>query len=476
MPGSSGGRRRDSWQRLPARSVGLVLAAVGFALPWVVRFEGLSDPGHRLLGIFLAAVVLWVFEAIPLHATALGIIAAEVLLVSADGIAVPEPDTALPAADYYAALANPVVILFLGGFVIAELASKYRLDRWLAARLLPPFGDRPSRIVLGLMVITATLSMFMSNTATTATMLAIVVPVLSTLSPGDRLRAGMALAVPVAANVGGMGTPVGTPPNAIAIGALDAAGVGVSFIEWMAMLVPLMLLVLAFAWVLLVRLFPTDQPRVTLRIEADLDRSRAGTIAIVVTAATVVLWLSESLHGVSSSLVALGAVVVVAATGVFTVDDAKRLQWHVLWLVGGGIALGTGVAATGLDAWLIDLVAWDAFPRAGLVLALVGVALGASTVMSNSAVANLLVPIGITLASSPAVALSPLLAGTLIAVGCSLAMALPVSTPPNSVAYATGAIRTKDLARVGLPVGLAGAALIAVVGPLWWDLLGMLPE
>jgi sodium-dependent dicarboxylate transporter 2/3/5 len=168
-------------------------------------------------------------------------------------------------------------------------------------------------------------------------------------------------------------------------------------------------------------------------------------------------------------------VVVLLATGVMDSDDLRRINWHVLWLVGGGIALGSGVAAAGLDVWLVGLVDWSDLSRLGLILGLVLFALVMSTVISNSATANLLIPIGVSLATAEAIDLDPAMAAVVIAVACSMAMALPVSTPPNAIAFATGSVATRDLARTGIVLGAVGAVVVAFVAPPVWDALGLLP-
>jgi sodium-dependent dicarboxylate transporter 2/3/5 len=466
--------RRTGLVLTSRRRLGLVLGTVGFVIPWVVDFDGLSEAGHRALAVFLLAIVLWVTEAIPLYATAAGIIFFQILLISDEAlVALPEGFAAPGYADFYAVLAHPVLMLFLGGFFLANGASRFRLDRSMARVLLRPFGDAPRMILLGLMVVTAGFSMFMSNTATTATLMAVVLPVIASLEGDDRLRVSLALSIPIAANIGGIGTPVGTPPNAIALGGLGDAGVDVSFLEWMAMAVPLVVALLAFAWLLLVWLFPAKAGSVRLQIDADFDRSRDARIFYATFALTVALWLTEPLHGIKATIVGFVPVVVLLATRVFRSRDLQRIQWHILWLVAGGLALGIGVASTGLDVWLIDLVSWDTMP-AWLVAALLAlVALVMSTVISNSAAANLLVPIGLTLAASPAIELDPIRVGFFIAIGASLAMALPISTPPNAIAYSTGATRTADMARAGLAVGAVGLVLFVAVGPLLWGLLGV---
>ncbi|MGV3759431.1 MAG: SLC13 family permease, partial [Actinomycetota bacterium] len=430
--GGAGPRRRP---RLPSgsrrRPLGLALAALWALVPLVVNFDGLSPQGHRMLAVFGAAVVLWVTEAIPLHATAVGIIFAEILLVSDQAlVGLPESYEAPPFADFYATLAHPVLMLFLGGFFLAEAASTHGLDRNLAGVLLRPFGRSPGALLGGLMGITALLSMFMSNTATTAAMMAVVLPVVANLPAGDPMRAGLVLSVPVAANIGGIGTPVGTPPNAIAIGLLADKGVQVDFVRWMAIAVPLVVVLLVFAWFVLLRRFPSRATEVELSLGGAFDRSRPAVILYVTFAATVGLWLSEPLHGVDTSITGFVPVVVLLATGVFTTDDLRSVSWDVLWLVAGGLALGTGVAAAGLDDWLIDRVDWSTLSSTTLVAGLGLVAVVLSTVISHSAAANLLLPIGVSLAASGAVSSEPLLVGVVVAIGCSLGMSLPVSTPP----------------------------------------------
>jgi sodium-dependent dicarboxylate transporter 2/3/5 len=455
------------------RPIGLSVAGLAFVLPLLVDIADLSESGERVLAVFLMAITLWITEAIPLYATAALVIVLEILLVSdqavvalPDGLGVPGYRT------FFNALAHPVLMLFLGGFFLARGAAKFRLDRALAGVLLRPFGDRPAHIMLGLMLVTAGFSMFMSNTATTATMIAIVLPVVGTLDQDDRLRAGLALSIPLAANIGGIGTPVGTPPNAIAVGQLASAGIELSFAKWMALAIPGVVVILLAAWWLLGRAFPTSTESIAVAAGAEFDRSRHATIFYVAFAATVALWLTEAVHGLPSGVVGFLPVVVLLATGVFDANDLRGVQWDVLWLVAGGIALGVGVAESGLDEWLVGQIAWERLTSVALTALLAAVALGLSTVVSNSAAANLLVPLGLSLALSPAIDVDPLRAGFFIAIGCSLAMALPISTPPNAVAYSTGAVKTRDMAMLGVIVGVVGLAVF-LLSPLLWSVVGL---
>jgi solute carrier family 13 (sodium-dependent dicarboxylate transporter), member 2/3/5 len=448
---------------------GLLVGAVVFLLPLVVDIPGLDPAGQRMLAIFLLAIVFWVTEAIPLVATAVLVILLQVLLLSEQAI-LPGSEEVLTSASVFAALADPVIVLFLGGFLIADGAAKFGLDRNLAAVLMRPFAGDARRTVLGLMLITALLSMFVSNTATTATMFAVVIPILVALPPG-KARTGLALSIPVAANVGGLGTPVGSPPNAIALGQLTAMGEQVSFLGWMLLAVPLMLVVLVFSWWFLTRRYVPAGVPVDLALTAEFDRSPAARLFYVVAAGTVTLWLTEPLHGISSSTVGFLPVVVLLATQVMSGDDLKVLQWPVLWLVAGGIALGAGIGASGLDLWLLGLVTWDAFPVTAVVALLAFVGLGLSTVISNSATANLVVPLAISLATG--IGTDPTAIAVVVALACSLAMALPISTPPNAIAYATGEVTTGDMASSGIVIGAVGVGLLAFALPPLWNLLGL---
>jgi len=240
------------------------------------------------------------------------------------------------------------------------------------------------------------------------------------------------------------------------------------------MAVPFVIVILLAGWLLLLLLFRSQQRSIELKIDSRFVTTWPAWVFYVTAAGTIILWLTEKLHGMSSSVVGFVPVSVLLATRVFTAKDLQSIQWHVLWLVAGGIALGLGVGASGLDGWLIGLVSWESLPVSVLAGVLALVALVFSTFISNSATANLLVPIGISLALSPAVEISPILAGVFIAIGASLAMALPVSTPPNAIAISTGMVRTKHMALIGILLGGLGWVLFVLVAPKVWEVMGML--
>ncbi|MCM2324260.1 MAG: DASS family sodium-coupled anion symporter [Oligoflexia bacterium] len=465
--------------KLNPRTIGIFLAALAFLVPWFFQIEGLTPAGHRMLGIFLMAIILWISEAVPMHATASLIIFLMVMLLGKEApsfaVAGLGDFKLLAAKEVFATLADPVIILFLGGFFLADGATKFQLDKSLSRVVLKPFGVRPRMVLMGMMLITAVFSMFMSNTATTATMMAVVLPVIAQFGAGDRMRAAFALAIPVAANIGGIGTPIGTPPNAIALGALSAS-LGkspITFMQWMMGAVPFMLVFLAFAWGLLVWLFPTKQKEMRLEMTAKFDLSRDAVIFYLTFAVTVLLWMTESLHGVSSNVVGFLPVVILLCTKVFSVKDLQSLDWHVLWLVAGGIALGLGIQKTQMGEWFVQLFPWSEMSPFLLVAVLTGAALTVGTFISHSATTNLLVPLAITMAKGIPT-LSQVEAAVFVAIGSSLAMSLPISTPPNAIAFATGEVKTRDMAIVGSIFGIVSWVLFVTFGPWFWRLLGIL--
>lgn len=450
------------------QKVGIVLGLVAFAIPVVVDVPGLDRQGEFMLGIFLLAVVFWVTEAIPLFATAAVIILLQVFLTSTTAI-VEVSDDAPTAASIFASLSNPVIILFMGGFLIAHGAAKYHLDRNIAAVFMRPFAGSIRLLILGILLVTAILSMFMSNTATAAAMFALVAPILKSL-PKGRARWALGLAIPAGANIGGMGTPVGTPPNAIALAALNDQGVSVTFVQWMALAAPFWILLLAVAWLFLVRGIPSGQG-VEIESSTGFETSWRAIVFYIVTLLTIVLWMTEPLHGVSANAVGFVPVALFFAFRVLSGTDLQRLDWPVLWLVAGGIALGNGMSNSGLDVWLIDLIDWSSLPSIAVLVLLVVVTLLMSTLISNSATANLLVPLSITFAALAGE--NVLTVAAMIALAASLAMAMPISTPPNAIAYATGHVSLRAMATLGAVIGSIGAVILALVMPWLWHLMGV---
>ncbi|HSJ96632.1 MAG TPA: DASS family sodium-coupled anion symporter [Myxococcota bacterium] len=422
-----------------------------------------------MAAIFVLAALLWVTEALPLFATALAVIGLEIVLLANPGgwtglgfASAPSPDF----RDILAAAADPVLVLFFGGLLMAQAAVKEGVDRSMSALLLRPFGEAPAAALAGVMAVTALFSMFMSNTATASMMLALVAPMLARMPKEEPFRVALVLGVAFAANVGGMGTPIGSPPNAVAMGHLRAAGMQPGFLEWMLVAVPLAAACLAAAWGALWMLHRPRDTALRVRVEGAAVGAR-GWFVVAVFTVTVLLWLSDRWHGLPASVVALVPAVALTATRTLIAEDLNRIDWSVLILIAGGIALGAGMTLTGLDRLVVQALPLDAGGLAWLVGLLVAAALLLSTFMSNTAAANLLLPIGIAAAATFDGAAATREVAMSIALAAALAMALPVSTPPNALAYSRGAFAVRAMVLPGVLIGIAGATLVALAaGPL----------
>ena len=387
----------------------IVLAVTIFLWAVPVSFygiEALTVVQQRVIALFVFAALMWMFEIIPNWTTSLLLIVLTLLTISDKGIGLfcdPKFGTLVSYKSLMASFADPVVMLFMGGFVLAIMAEKYGLDVTLARVLLKPFGTKPNMVLLGFLVVIAIFSMFMSNTATAAMMLAFLAPVLSVLPSDDKGKIGLSLAIPVAANIGGIGTPIGTPPNATAVRFLTEAGYEVSFSDWSIRMIPYVLIMILVAWVILQLLFPFKTKKLVLDIPANKRPVDWKTYVVWITfIGTILLWATESLTGINSNVVALIPLGVLTMTGIFTKEDIKEINWTVLWLVAGGFALGTALQGTGLAKVLINAIPFGSMSVL-LVLIIAGlVCYFLSNFISNSATAALLIPILIVVAEGMA--------------------------------------------------------------------------
>ena len=367
----------------------------------------------------------------------------------------------------FATFADPIILLFLGGFFLADAATKYRLDINLARVLLKPFGTNPKYVLLGLMSVTAVFSMFMSNTATAAMMLALLTPVLALFKPEDRGRAAFALCIPIGANVGGIGTPIGTPPNAIALKFMQDIGLDVSFGKWMAFGIPFVIVMLFIAWILLLKMFPITQSSLDLskELKGKFLKTPKAFIVYITFIVTILMWvIPKEYHGLDSNSVAIIPIAVFSITGVITKKDLKAMSWDVLWLVAGGFALGVALSETNLAKDMINAIPFGDWSSTILLIAASCICLFMATFMSHTATAALLVPILGGVASAMLAAGSMNNAGAVallvtVAFASSLGMALPISTPPNAMAYATGHIEQKGMAISGTILCLIGLGI-----------------
>ena len=443
--------------------------------------QNLTVIQQRVIAIFAFATLMWILEIVSSWATSIAIIVLMLLFCSDSGIApmvnAEEVGTLLSHKGVMASFADPIIMLFIGGFVLAIAATKTGLDAQLAKVLLRPFGKRSEMVLLGFLLITGLFSMFVSNTATAAMMLTFLTPVFRQLPPEGKGRIALAMSIPVAANLGGMGTPIGTPPNSIALKYLndpEGLNMGLGFGQWMMFMFPLVVLLLFISWRLLLKFFPFSQKTVELNIDGGMQKGFQSWVVIITFILTVLLWLSDQITGINANTVAMVPFCIFALTGVINKRDLEQINWSVIWMVAGGFALGYGLNASGLAANAVESIPFGEFSP--LLILLIGGAICylLSNFISNSATAALLMPILAMVCGAMGDKLAPI-GGTPtiligVAIAASSAMILPISTPPNALAFATGYVKQNDMAKIGIIMGvismLLGFGLVYLMGTL----------
>jgi len=487
----------------------VVLTPGAFLVAWLLGADRLTTEGRALAAVLTAAGVLWVTEVLPLPVTAM---LGSVLCIL---LGVADPKTVL------APFADPIVFLFIGSFILAQAMMIHRLDRRIALAFLSArwIGGSPWRVFGGLGLVTALLSMWVSNTATAAMMLPIALGILQALHRGQAagsdssLRAwpyatGMMLMVAYAASIGGIGTPIGSPPNLIALGLIRSlAGVEITFFGWMALAVPMVLIMGLGLFVLLAILHPSRSPsggavtdlREHLRHErlslGGWTRGQFNTLAAFGLA--VVLWVLPGFLSIvlskehpvivffqtrlTESVVALGVACflfilpVDLRRGQFTMTwaEAAKIDWGTILLFGGGLSLGALMFRTGLAEAIGQAITAVAGASSvwALTAAAIGMAIFLSEAISNTAAATMIIPLVIALAQTGGVDPVPPALGACF--GASFGFMLPVSTPPNAIVYGSGLVPIRGMVRAGLLFDLLGFVLIFGTLRLLCPLLGL---
>ncbi len=455
-------------------------AAIGVTLfCWLVPTSFFGIPGltvveQRVIAVFAFAALMWLFDAVPAWTTSLMVVVLLLFCASDSSLWFMRGGENLGNLVSYKAIlhcfADPIIMLFIGGFIIAIAASKSGLDVRLAKALLTPFGKKSENVMLGFLLVTGVFSMFISNTATAAMMLTFLAPVLKALPADGKGKVGLALAIPIGANIGGIGTPIGTPPNAIALKYLndpEGMNLGIGFGQWMLVMLPLAVMLLLIAWVILKTLFPFKQKEIHLKIESNHEASWKDWVVYVTFGVTVLLWMCDMVTGVNANVVAMLPVAVLCVTGVITKRDLEELSWSILWMVAGGFALGVALNDSGLAQHMIMAIPFGAWSPFIVVVGSGVLCYLMANFISHTATAALFVPILAIAGTSMESQLSGLGGvGTLligVAIASSVAMVLPISTPPNALADATGFIKQKNMVTTGLIMGAFGLVLGYVV-------------
>lgn len=473
-------RPPETYQR-----VGRVLGPAVFAAMLAAEaWQQVMDPvAWRAAAAGLWMAIWWATEALPVAATAF----LPLVLFEPLGIA-----SISDAASHYA---NPIIYLFLGGFLLALALERWNLHRRIALAILDHTGTDGRRLVGGFMLVCALLSMWMTNTSTTMMLLPIVLSVIGVIRdnvPGltDRSRSDFAVAMLIglayAASIGGLATLVGTPPNALLAGYLAANyGIEISFARWMLVGIPVSLTLLPIAWFVLTRvLFPVDFPESRAvhehlhRLRAELGPMRTPEKRVAAVFLAVILcWMvlepladAFGVAGVSDAGIVMTAAVLlfmlpsgnVGQPRLMVWNDASRVPWGVLILFGGGLSLAAAVSDSGLALWLGESLApLNAFGTVVLVVAAVTLVIFLTELTSNLATTATLLPVMGAIAVQAGV--PPLLLTVPITIAASCAFMLPVATPPNAIVFATGAVKIPQMVMAGFILNIVGIVIVTLV-------------
>jgi len=466
--------------------LGLVLLGATFVVP---PPEGLTSPGWHTLGMALLMATWWAFEAIPIPATALVPLVALPLLGVAN------------IKDAAAPYANPLVFLFLGGFVIAQAMQRWNLRRRIALSITQRVGTRPATLVLGFMLATAFLSMWISNTATTVMLVPIAISVVLVIvgegeiadRSGRNFAVALMLGVAYGASLGGIATKIGSPPNGLLAGYVEQTrGIDVAFTDWLLIGLPVTVIMLPLVWFILTRIvYPSpaldDSERaakgrkVVAEALKGLGRlssaeKRVAAIFILIAACWIFrrqLQELPFLSGLSDSTIAIfGALLmfvvpagrVSVGRALLTWTEAARIPWGVLLLFGGGLSLAAAIQTSGLAAWMGNgLAAFEGIPVVGFIGAITTLVIFLTELTSNTATTAAFLPIVDALSKGTGTPFLMLAIPTVV--GASCAFMLPVATPPNAIVFGSGYVTVPQMMRAGLIINII--SIIVITGLMY---------
>ncbi|MFZ1705921.1 MAG: DASS family sodium-coupled anion symporter [Saprospiraceae bacterium] len=436
----------------------LLSALISLILVLITRDPSFNTTQDYVLYILFFSIGLWVTEAIPPFAVGILIVGFLVFTMGQIGN--------MNVNKYIQTWSDGVIWLFLGGFFLAEGLKKTKLDVQFLQFTIPKLGDKASNILLGFMFITAVLSMVMSNTATTVMVLASMAPILYTCQ--SSFQKALLLGVAGAASFGGMGTIIGSAPNAIAVGAIESLGMKISFIEWMVYGVPTALFLTLIFWYILTKKF--DLKNLTLDLskihigkelsskikeEKNIDKK----IVLFTFITTLLFWLSSEWTNIPVAAVSGIPIVFLTMMGIIDADDVRSLPWDTLMLVAGGMALGIAVQEQGLVNHFMGKINGLEINTFSILFLFAFISVIVSNFMSNTAAVSILLPVGVSLAAMVP-NLDPGILPITIGLCASCALLLPVSTPPNAVAHSYGKLDQKDYLLGGVSMGFIGPILI----------------
>lgn len=424
----------------------------------------LEPSARHALFILIVAAALWISEAIPPFAVSFLVIGLAVFFLES-----PAPlEITENWETYVNTWSSPVIWILLGGFILAIGAQITKFDRKFSAFVIKRFGTKPYNLLLGIMLTTGFLSMFISNTATTAMMLTIIMPFAKQYGKKEPIIKAMMLGVAASATLGGIGTVIGSSPNAIALGILQSAGYNFSFVDWMIPGVPSAVILILLSWYILKKIYITKIESLELVVEEEptprdlIDRNtRENRVIVVLTFLTTIgLWMTSTVHMIPVAVVSLIPIVIFTAVGIIQAEEIKLIPWDTLILVAGGLTLGIAINDSGLADYMVALIPVLENPLVVILMMAVITSL-ASNVMSNTAAASILIPFGALLVPPEYILMMVVALGF----AASTSLLLPISTPPNALVFSTNYLKQADFRILGMVVTLTSPFVIVLV--LW---------
>lgn len=461
-----------------ARIIKLLIAAIAALTFWSISPTLIGQPElslieRRMIAITVFSVILWVTEVFPLWVTSVGVIMLMLLFVSDssflflnEGYTTEALGHTIPYEKILASLADPSVTLILGAFFIAIGATQSGLDVRFTRNILRPFGYRSEMVLLGFMTITAIISMFVSNIATAAMMLAIAMPILRSLNNDKNGCAALAFGIAVAANIGGMGTPIGSPPNIIAFRYLSEMVDPInslSFSDWIFYMFPIVVLLILISWLLLIWILPFHKSRISIDLpEREYNKTQSYIVIVTLIVTFILLVCGEQL-GLNSFVVGMLPIGVFCITGIVTKKELGEIKWNIIWLFAGSVALGMGLKESHVMQHIVEALPFTSWPPIMIVIGPGILCFLMSQFMNNTTATTIILPIVAASVQSIQSSISPYGGATAIilclAFAASLAMALPISTPSNALAYGVGNITQRRMILLGFVIGIIGLAI-----------------
>jgi sodium-dependent dicarboxylate transporter 2/3/5 len=429
-----------------------ILAGILFSTAISSYFLGFGSQQQIVFTITFTALFMWLTEIVPLHVTALFI---PFVLIIFGGF---------KPAEAFSPFFDSIVVLVLGGFVIAFALSKYKVDEYIGHKLVHK-GSSPRLVLLSMMAVTAFISMWMANSAAAALMMPIGLIILkdNKMIAGDsKFGKSLVLGIGFAATIGGLGTLVGSTPNVLVAKFLGQAGVQFGFMDWTYFGFPMMVSLVISTFIILTLLFRPETNKIDMReSKHKLNRDQKKVLAVFVI--TVVLWITSEIHKIDIGTISLVPVFLLYGLGLLKGDDFKKIEWPALILIGGGISLGYSMHASGLDLTMANSIQALITGQPTLVIALVIITFGVglTAFASNTAAASVIVPMMIPLAL--VMGINPRTLALLAGVGVSLDFIMPSGTPPTTIAYSTHYVTLKELIKAGALVSMAAIVICTLI-------------